>query len=1013
MPKIIGAPTLDDALHALGRAVAAAEQRGEKNLIFCEDRLTLLAERAVLDAVGGTFDTEVTTFARYLSGSARVLSKHGSVMEMTALVSESKGELSCFGEGSAEVVYETIAQLSASRVTAEMLRASAEETDGLLREKLSDLACLQEKYLSFLSERGLTDESGYLSLLPEKIACGGLQQTNVCFFAFPSFTAQAQEGIRAALSSAGTVTGIFIAGKPDLYTNEGARLFRRVCEETGGAEMTMVSSTLCPEAETLRCGLFSPESFSLPPVPTDKVFAFAAEDEEEELSHIASLMKKTIAEGKRWRDIALLVPSETYFLTVEKVFSAAHIPYYADRKRPFSEHPFCSFVLNVLEAVTDGVLPAEADAVASSVYFGKADEYRNYLLKFGGFRNAVRREIKTGDVIKGYDYGALCACREKMLSVLSVFPRKGKGAAFTAGVRRLYELADGEKITQDLRSRFSGAEEKFLDLSPLEGVLAETETVSGDRTMTSREFSSMLKSGLEACKISMIPQFSDVVFVGDATDSKFSRAKVLFCAGMTDELPRVSADTAVVSDGDIRKLSDLQVQIEPAIAQVNARARESLALNLCAFSEALYVSRPLRAGGEEKEAGEAFSYLSRLFECRALPDVFPYDCSERETALLRLLSLRSDFEEGRSNDVSEYSSLYAALSEAGDGERAEKLLSGGDKRRISCGKELYFAGGSVSPTLLEQYFACPYAGFAARGLRLREREERSVMDTDAGTFVHAVLERVAHKLNELKSEEECRALARKVAQELFEGPRFSSVADTGAGKYTAERLTEEGAAVSAAMYRQLALSSFRVRSLEEEIALPDLSLRGKADRVDEAGEYVRVIDYKTGRIDASASGYYTGRKLQLELYLKGAAKGGKPAAAFYFPAADDFTKPEQVKFQMSGFYSSEREAMLLNDGTLTDGVKSALFDGTLGGGRSERGMSEADFSDFLDYSLLISAVAEREMSEGNIAPSPYDGACEYCRLRGLCAYDGEARKESRVSCSEIVRIVRKQRGDEV
>ena len=57
MPKIIGAPTLDDALLALRRTVSEAERRGEKTLIFCEDRLTLLAERAVLDAVGGTFDT--------------------------------------------------------------------------------------------------------------------------------------------------------------------------------------------------------------------------------------------------------------------------------------------------------------------------------------------------------------------------------------------------------------------------------------------------------------------------------------------------------------------------------------------------------------------------------------------------------------------------------------------------------------------------------------------------------------------------------------------------------------------------------------------------------------------------------------------------------------------------------------------------------------------------------------------------------------------------------------------
>ena len=84
MATIIGAPTLDDALFVLAARVSACEERGEKCLVFCEDSLTLLAERAVLERTGGTFLTEVTTFARFLSGERRVLSKQGSVMAISA-----------------------------------------------------------------------------------------------------------------------------------------------------------------------------------------------------------------------------------------------------------------------------------------------------------------------------------------------------------------------------------------------------------------------------------------------------------------------------------------------------------------------------------------------------------------------------------------------------------------------------------------------------------------------------------------------------------------------------------------------------------------------------------------------------------------------------------------------------------------------------------------------------------------------------------------------------------------
>ena len=86
MINLIEAPTLDDALAALAARVAENESRGGKNFIFCEDRLTLLAEHAVLGGNGGTFLTEVSTFARFLSSDRKVLSKYGSVMAVSAIL---------------------------------------------------------------------------------------------------------------------------------------------------------------------------------------------------------------------------------------------------------------------------------------------------------------------------------------------------------------------------------------------------------------------------------------------------------------------------------------------------------------------------------------------------------------------------------------------------------------------------------------------------------------------------------------------------------------------------------------------------------------------------------------------------------------------------------------------------------------------------------------------------------------------------------------------------------------
>ena len=1009
MPELYEAPTLDDALAVLGALAEGYEARGEKTLIFCEDRLTLLAERAVLERVGGTMLTEVTTFARFLSRSrtgTRILSKQGSVMAISAILSARQSELKYSRRGAAQAVYETLAQLSASRVDEELLLRGADETDGNLRGKLTDLALLLAAYRDFLREEGCTDESGALSLLPEAIARAGLAQTNVVFFAFSSFTRQAREGIEAALDAAKSVRGIFFSGEESLYTHAAANAFRRALRERGAeARSERVEPTLNEDAAWLLGGLFTPERLTGEEKPTARVRRFTMIDEEAEFTAVAALIRRHAAEdGLRWRDFAVLVRGEESFPLVKRVFSAYHIPFFADEQRPLSEHPFSGFVLNVLAAAADRALPSEADAVASSVYFGEGDEYRNYLLKYGNYRGAVYRAVKEGAAVKDYDREALCACAERMRAILALFPPRADGAGFSRSVRSLMELVDAARVTEELRAGFAGAERTFLELAPLEEVLDEIASVARD-PMPVREFASLLKSGLEAKKVSMIPQSADAVFVGDATESRFARVKVLFATGL-DGLPRTSQDTAVISDGEIARLADLEVVIEPAIAEVNARAREGLGLNLCSFSERLYLSCPMRRGRDDCEKGEILRSAEKLFSMPAMPDLFPYDGCERMPAVRGMLARRTLRTE---RDEKRFAGLAAFLRERG--EPVDRLLGGEEKPRVDC-RQLY-SFGKVSPTLLERYFECPYKSFAERGLRLAERDEVSVKAVDTGTFMHAVLEEVARRIPELPDEDACRALARETGEQQLKTPRFAGLADTEAGSYTGERLIAEGQDVAAALYRQVVLSEFTVSKTEAVVKVPELALEGKTDRIDTSGPYVRIIDYKTGAIDSDPVAYYTGRKLQLELYLKGASEGGIPAGAFYFPAVSEILPQSGAgtRFLMKGFFNADEEVVRRMDRTLTAGASSGLFDYKMDGKSHDGAMSGEELSAFLDYAVLVAAGAEGEMKRGNIAPSPYEGACKYCKFGALCGFRGEERSENKISCGEIVSIVRRAKGE--
>ncbi|MBQ7770296.1 MAG: hypothetical protein IJ373_03810, partial [Clostridia bacterium] len=198
MNAVLKAYTLSECMEVMAQYALAYEQQGGRNLIFCEDRLTLIAERALLRATGGTFRSTVSTFARFLKAEGRTISKQGSVMAVGEVMTrlQREGKLQCFtslvGIGNnARCIYETLAQFSASEITPETLRESLEQLpDDMLRKKVADLALIYEGYTAFLKENAFLDESKYLSLLPKRIREeGALKGYNVFFLGYGSFTA--------------------------------------------------------------------------------------------------------------------------------------------------------------------------------------------------------------------------------------------------------------------------------------------------------------------------------------------------------------------------------------------------------------------------------------------------------------------------------------------------------------------------------------------------------------------------------------------------------------------------------------------------------------------------------------------------------------------------------------------------------------------------------------------------------------------------------------------------------
>lgn len=1041
MIKSISCAALSVALEQLKTIVKNNEDAGRRTVVFCEDRLSLAAERTVCAAVEGTFLTSVYTFARFLAAECgkpqNVLSAQGSAMAVRRIIEENRGKLTLFKQlaspTAAQAVYDTIALLYSSRISAEDIDAAAEQS-GLLGGKLKDISLIYGEYMEYLKQNGLQDRNGYLKRLASVIeASPTVRGATVVFLGFQAFTCTTTECARAAFLSAGDVIGLFIGGKEDIYVNEASEAFIAAAKEFGGAEELYEGGGLLKEAEILRQSLFNPESFYKTAEKTTRVHIFEACDSDEELEFIAACIKRHVIDyGERYGQICVMLPNLNELeKKIASVFSRYRIPYYADRRIPLAEHPLCAFVFAWLSCALSGCRPQDVDGVVASPFFpaerADKDIFRNYALRLANYRGGVKRQPKKEILDEfNFDISAVERVREIFLKGYSLLTAKSNDSGIFGGLRTLLE-------EYGVKDRLKKQYEKFKDQLPvhaafgaraLEGVLSvldEAESLSEGLPL--KDIIKILKSGFSAMEISLIPPKADAVFVGDITSTANIGTKVVFAASLMGEVPSASADTALLTDREIGLLADANLNVSPKIQQVNSRKRETVALNICSFTSNLYLTYPTRLNGEEGGKSEIITYATKIFQTKDGNKLVPekikdvrapgrpmsvYYATEKLPAIKQLLKLKEH--------PDAMSAVYATLQDNQYQREADAALEPAVPPQISCGKR-FFADYSISPTTLETYFSCPYKVYMQQGLNAQERDEITVRPLDTGNFMHKVLEVLAKEVNGISDLDALRKRAEEIAADVLSKQPYSSLKEIKSGQYTVEELKSNAVKIAEGMYEHIKNSQFTVLDEEgkcEVQLIPGVKLYGKIDRIDECGDMVRIIDYKTGSIDgfSTAKAYYMGEKLQLPLYLLSVSKGKRAVGAYYFPASISYHSDDNGVFRMEGFMDGSEDVAQAMDKNYQRGVKSAYSPAKVGGGGKPADclIKQDDFVPFLEYSMLVAGQATREMIGGNISPAPIENACDYCKYGGCCNFaiglNGEEREAPSVNCGKIAQIVK-------
>lgn len=1041
----IVAPHLSGAITQLKEVVIQNEQEGVPTVIFCEDRLTLACERAVCSAVGGSFLTSVYTFARFLStergARGDIISAQGSAMVIRHLIEENASELKLFkklsASTSAQALYDTIAVLYASRVSPEDLQnaqyagGNGQNGGTLLQNKLHDISLLYRLYNDYLNAHGVMDRNSYLRLLPDAIKNSPrVQGARVVLFGFQSFTHSVSECVHACMATASQTIGLFMGGKQDLYTNEASASFYVASQDHGGCVVKSYHQQLSPEAEHIRQHLFDPESFHLQQaMPTDKVFMFAGVDQNEELEFTAATIKRLVSEGTRYGKISVMVPDVASLQSaLERVFGSYRIPYYADCTKLLAEHPLCNFIIDYLTCVWDGCTLRSVDSVIASPLFGLTpkdrDICRNYLVRLATYRGAIKREPNQEACQNSkFDYDAVMRVRDRFLHGLNLLKPTADKSICTA-IKQMLDYFGMEDSLQNVATLYQDRYPMHADFSArvydkLLAVLDEADELTQEYDLSLKEMVKVLKSGFASCEISLIPPKADAVFVGDLDGTVNTGTDYVFALGLTSAIPVSGADTALLTDREIDALAQLQVNVSPKIHQVNLRQRELVALNICSFRKGLFLSYPT-AGGNNAPS-EVLLYMATLF-CNAKGDALsfatqrqldksdkavPFYCSEKLPAVKRLV---------RGGDSGQVSSIYQSLVQNNCQRIADLVLAENVRNyHISTGKRLF----SVAPSSIESYFRCPYRSFMQNGIYANEREEQIVRVLDVGNFVHAVLQKIAPFVNGAISEQDLHSKVQEVANDLLDKPPFSTLTQRKQESYTRNDLLQEVQTVADGMYQQIKNSTFQIAQTECvcSVKLDDrIRLSGRIDRVDVSDDMVRVIDYKTGKIDGEATDYYMGVKLQVPLYLLAVSQDKRPVGAYYFPASVGYEEDHDGVFRMEGFMDGSDEVLKATDVNVQPKQKSLYVNANYQGRAVKTAMDKEDFADFVEYSRMIALQGATEMQQGNIQPSPIKKACGYCPYASLCGFDSEVqgeRENAKIDCKQIAEIVRKRRlGDE-
>ena len=1011
-----------------------------------------------------------TVFRREGGVAGRRLSDGGRRILMSAAVEACQEHLEVYrsaaqGGRVTDLMLTAVNEMKMCGVGPKELFAAAEQLRGRgLGRKVYELGLLFETYEALVAASYLDSRDDLTRLAAALEESAFFAGCTVAVDSFEGFTVQELRVLGQVMRRAETVVvSLCTDGQGDgaglfaLVDRTRARL-ERLAGDMGVRVAPPVMLTEAPRflnenLKLVEAGLFCGGE-GLMAEDAEGVTLYRARDVYQESEFVAATIRRLVMErGWRYRDISIICRDPRhYYGSLDVALKKRDIPCFMSQPMRVDAEPVTRFVLGAFQCVQSGfATDCLLELLKTGVSGFTAEEIsdlENYAFLWkisgGGWReDFVRHPQGFGREFTEEDreaLGRLNGLRARLVGPLLRFAAATRDATGEEISEAVYGLLTGFGLEETLPAycrELERAGEEGLAARQvrvwelLMELLDQMHSLLGSRKVTRERYSQLLREVVAAEDVSEIPQTVDQVLFGTAEQVRQSSPRAVFLIGVVQgEFPLAPRSSGVFSDAERRALLEMELPLGDPLEKKAMEERYLAYSVACGPSEALYISWPCTAGGEDREPSELVAGVRALFPglepVEGLPEEYFADSYEAAFSIMaphlhdpspQAGALRMLFAEGP-----DYRGRVEALERAAG--RGEQRVEDPELARQVYGERLF-----VSPTQVENFYSCRFKYFCRYGLNAKERRPAEMDVMQYGTLMHYLFEQVFHQPKEVRegwSEEELAGVVwghiEAYAQENLGGMGLLS----GRQRYRLGRMAQSACKLIRHVEQELAQSRFAPEHLElglgEDREYPPLRVEtgtgrtvtvgGTIDRVDvyhspSGQDYVRVIDYKTGRKMFKLADVLHGLNMQMLVYLAALVEGGQafPAGILYMPAAEPTVSAGRGEdessiqgrvdkmLRMNGVVLADTEIIqAMEDGAKGRFIPAALNkDGSLRKGGAQP-LTGEQLGVVLAYSKKLIAAMGRELLKGAAQAQPNlknHNACKLCPYGPVCGSEKE------------------------